>query len=161
MRSGPRSSVAARATVLALTLAAAGCSHLSAPRWPWQRASAPAPGPVQAHVFDISGPGAVSFPQYWKRNTLVVDLSSASGSGSITLRPSAGNWPIRLAFRVTPGAIGQLEVHADERTTLPITPSGGKPIDLEIALGVYTAYSAEMTVTWGPTTAAYQSTPTR
>jgi len=109
---------------------------------------------VAAHVFDISGPGAVSFPQYWKRNTLVVDLSSASGSGSITLRPSAGTWPIRLAFRVTPGAIGELEVRADARTTLPITPSGGKPIDLELAPGLYTPYTAQMTVAWGPATAA-------
>jgi hypothetical protein len=135
------------AGVCALALVVGGCGHL---HWPWHHQ--PPPPPVPVHELDISGaPSSVSFPQYWKRNTLLVDLSAASGSGSITLKPAAGTaWPVRLAFRVTPGAIAALEVHAAERTVLPITPGGGKPIDLELAPDLYTPTTAQMTVSWGP-----------
>jgi hypothetical protein len=90
-------------------------------------------------------------PQYWKRNTLVLDLTAASGSGSITLKPAEGTaWPVRLAFRVTPGTIGVLEVQADQRLYLPITPAAGKPIDLELTPRMYTSGTKQMSVTWGP-----------
>src|SRR5207249_5621468 len=68
-----------------------------------------------------------AYPQYWNRNTLVVDLAAASGSGSITLKPAAGSaWPVRLAFRVTPGSVGLLSVRGDQRLVIPITPAAGK-----------------------------------
>jgi hypothetical protein len=136
-----------RAVVCALALAAAGCSHL---HWPWHHPPPPPPTPV--HELDISSAGATAtYPQYWKRNTLVVDLSAAGGSGSITLRPAQGTvWPVLLAVRVTPGAIGVLEVRAAQRTRLPITPGGGKPVDLELAPGVYTPTTPEMTMSWEP-----------
>jgi hypothetical protein len=135
--------------VCALALGVVGCAHLSL-HWPWHHQPPPPPMPV--HELDISGaPSPDTFPQYWRRNTLLVDLSSASGAGSITLKPSAGTtWPVRLAFRVTPGAIAALEVRAAERTVLPITPGGGKPIDLELTPDLYTATTAQMTVSWGP-----------
>jgi len=149
-----RASVAAaRTAILTVTalaaLTAAGCGHLSL-HWPWQHRPAPPPAPV--HELDISGaPAADAFPQYWKRNTLLVDLSAASGSGSITLKPAAGReWPVRLAFRVSPGAVGELDVQGAQRLVLPVTPAGGKPLDLELAPGVYTAQTPQMTVTWGP-----------
>ena len=133
----------------------AGCGHLS-PHWPWQHRPAPPVPPV--HELDISGvPGAEAFAQTWKRNTLLIDLSAASGSGSITLKPaSGGDWPVRLAFRVTPGAIGVLDVRAAQRVSLPISSAGGKPVDLELPPGVYAPKSAQMTVSWGP---AAQSMP--
>jgi len=136
------------AAVCALALIVGGCGHL---HWPWHHKPAPAPVPV--HELDISGAASPdTFPQYWQRNTLLVDLSAARGSGSITLKPVAGmTWPVRLAFRVTPGAIAALEVRGAERTVLPITPGAGKPIDLELAPDIYTPSTAQMTVSWGPT----------
>jgi hypothetical protein len=154
MRLRPRMQAVACAAALVLAVAVAGCSSLKA-LWPWHHgASAPPPPPPPAHAVEITG-AAGSFPQYWQRNTLVVDLSAASGSGSITLRPAEGvSWPLRLAFRVTPGSIGALEVHAAQRMMLPITTAGGKPVYLELTPGVYTPATPEMTVAWGPSTAA-------
>src|ERR1700726_2789705 len=97
MRSEPGGASAGRATAAVLVLLAAGCGHLPALH---------PPAPV--HELHISAAAGVpsSFPQYWKRNTLVLDLTAASGSGSITLKPAEGAaWPVRLAFRVRPGAI--------------------------------------------------------
>ena len=88
------------------------------PHWPWQH-QPPAAACAGARARHQRCAAGDAFPQYWKRNTLLLDLSSASGSGSITLRPAAGSgWPVRLAFRVTPGAIGVLEVRAAQRTSL-------------------------------------------
>src|SRR2546429_8356417 len=114
MRSGSGGASGGRAGAAALVLLAAGCGHLPAMHWPWHQRPAPPAAPV--HELDISAAAGVadSFRQYWKRNALVVDLTAASGSGSITLQPASGAaWPVRLALRVTPGAIGILEVRAD------------------------------------------------
>jgi hypothetical protein len=139
---------ALRATALALALSAAGCGHLSG-HWPWHRAPPAAPVPV--HELDIDGANATAFAQYWKRNTLLVDLSSASGSGSITLKPTAGStWPVRVGVRVSPGTIGVLEVRGAQRTSLPIESAAGPPVDLELAPAIYTPATKEMTVSWGP-----------
>lgn len=129
-----------------LVLAGAGCSSL---HWPWHKE--PPPPPVRVHVLDVSGPGAAAaIAQYWKRNTLLVDMSAASGSGSLTLKPPADGWPVRVALRVMPGAVAEIDVRGAQREVLPITPSGGKPIDLELAPGVYAAKTPEITVSWGP-----------
>jgi hypothetical protein len=142
----------ARAAALAwLAGAAAACSHM-----PWHHRPPPAPVPV--HELDISvGVGAApsansaSFPQYWQRNTLLVDLSAARGSGSLVLKPAAGAaWPVRLAFRVTAGSIGVLEVRGAQDLTLPITASGSRPVDLELTPGVYRPDTPELTVSWRP-----------
>ena len=140
----------ARAVALAWLAGAAACSHV-----PWHHRPPPAPAPV--HELDISvantaGPApATAFPQYWERNTLLVDLSAARGSGSIVLKPAAGGaWPVRLAFRITPGAIGALEVSAAQHTRLPINPSGSRPVDLELDPGIYTPQTEAITVSWGP-----------
>ena len=85
---------------------------------------------------------------------LLVDLSSASGSGSIALQPVAGSgWPVRLALRVTRAAIGRLEVHGDQSEILPITPGTGT-VDLELAPGLYSAHTQQLTIAWGPEPAA-------
>jgi hypothetical protein len=158
MRSGPKKAGAERAATAALSLATllavSGCSHLHAMHWPWHHPPPPPAAPV--HELDISStaldPAAVR--QFWKRNTLVVDLSAASGSGLITLKPAAGSaWPVRLAVRVTPGSIGLLEVHGEQRLSLPITPAGGKPLDLELVPRLYNSKTAQLSVSWGPASA--------
>jgi hypothetical protein len=152
MRLRPRRHATGFAAALAVAAAMSGCTSLKS-LWPWHH-NAPPPPPPPAHALDISG-AAASFPQYWQRNTLVVDLSAASGSGSITLKPVEGvSWPLRVALRVTPGSIGALEVRAAQRTVLPISTAGAKPVDLELTPGLYTPATPEMTVTWGPSTTA-------
>lgn len=145
-----RAAVPALAAVMLLSLLA-GCSHLHGLHWPWRHQATPPPPSV--HELDITGDSgaAVTYPQYWKRNTLVVDLQSVSGSGAIVLKPREHTtWPVRIAFRVMPGSIGVLEVRGDQRTLLPITPSGTKPIDLELVPGLYTPNTAQLSVAWGP-----------
>jgi hypothetical protein len=152
MAARARASYAPAVAALFAALAAAGCGHLS-PHWPWHHAPASPPAPV--HELDITrapdgAPASDAYPQLWKRNTLVVDLSAASGSGSITLKPPAGTtWPVRLALRIVPGSIAELDVRGAQRLVLPITPSGGKPVDLELAPGVYTRSTPQVTVSWG------------
>jgi len=160
MRLRPGRQAAAGATAaLVLAVSVSGCSSLKA-HWPWHHSAPPPPAP--AHALDITGTSTDSFPQHWQRNTLIVDLSAARGSGSITLKPVEGvGWPLRLALRVTPGSIGALEVRAAQRTILPITTAGSKPVDLELTPGIYTPATAEMTVAWGPATTALPGGPTQ
>ena len=111
----------------------------------------PAPRPVDEIVFEAAeGAVAPAYPQYWRRNTLVVDLHSAPSSGRLTMRPRAtGGWPVRLAFRVTPGAISQLEVQAAQRVLLPISAAAAPPLDLELAPTVYRRDTPAIVVSWG------------
>ena len=91
-----------------------------------------------------------AFPQSWKRNTLVVDMQGAASAGQFTLEPHRGRgWPMRLAFRVRPGAIGLIEVRADQRMLIPVTREGTQAVDIELAPGVYTAKTERVTVQWG------------
>ena len=144
MRARQVSAMTARAAALGALLAIGGCSHL---RWPWHHAPPPAPVPV--HEVDVTG--SMGPAQYWKRNTLLIDLSSASGTGSLVLTPTAGGgWPVRLAFRVRPGAFGALEVRGAERQVLPISATGTAPVDLELPPGIYTASTPRIAVSWGP-----------
>jgi hypothetical protein len=129
-------------------LALTGCGHM-----PWSKKPAPLPQPVQElTITGADGAPATAFPQYWKRNTLVVDLQSASGSGSVTLKPGGEpvKWPVRIALRVRPGSVGLLEVQADQRMILPVSREGDKPVDLELVPGVYTPKSPQMVVRWEP-----------
>ena len=137
---------ALRAAVLGLIgVLVAGCSHL---HWPWHHAPPAPPAPV--HEVDIAGAGLEGAPQYWKRNTLLIDMSAARGSGSFTVKPIEGTtWPVRVALRVTPGAIDALEVSGAQRLRLPITTSGAVPIDLELPPGVITAKTPQLSVRFG------------
>ena len=118
---------------------------------PWHHAPPPAPPPVHELEVSSSALDPASVKQLWQRNTLLVDLSAASGSGSLTLKPATGtSWPARLAVRVTPGAVGLVEVRGEQRLSLPITPAGGKPVDLELAPGTYTQKTRELSVSWAP-----------
>jgi hypothetical protein len=133
--------------IAACLLALTACGHL-----PWSKKPAAGPQAVQELVVSgVDGASAQGFPQYWKRNTLVVDLQSASGSGAITLKPGeSGKWPVRVAFRVMPGSIGLLEVQADQRMLLPVSREGTKAVDLELVPGVYTPKTQQITVRWEP-----------
>jgi len=138
----------ARTAALAALLTLGACSHL---HWPWHHAPPPPPAPV--HALEVSG--SATPPQYWKRNTLLIDLSGVSSSGSVVLAPAAGNpWPVRLAFRVRPGTFGALEVRGAAREVLPIDSAGVNPVDLELPPGIYTAGTPQITVSWGPAAAA-------
>jgi len=130
----------------------AGCSHLPRLHWPWHK-TPQAPQPVQELVLaPEAGTASAGFPQYWKRNTLVLDLKDATGSGGVTARPRPQTtWPVRIALRVTPGTLGMVEVRADQRVVLPISAVAGAPVDLELPAGVYGAKTERMIIRWGPT----------
>lgn len=159
MRKGPRPVIVAALLTL-LSSSVAGCSHLPQPHWPWHKKAAPPPQEVHELVITTPEGAERSFPQYWKRNTLVVDLKLAAGSGSIVLKPRPHTlWPVRLAFRVLPGQFSELEVVANQRVVLPITTAGTQPVDLELDPGVYIMKSPQMTVTWSAAAAAQDQSP--
>src|SRR5580698_10648479 len=82
-----------------------GCSHLSGMHWPWSHKPPPAPTLVVELSVTTESGAPTSIPQYWKRNTLVVDLRGANDGGGLILKPRPGTqWPVRIAFRVTPGS---------------------------------------------------------
>jgi hypothetical protein len=144
-----RSTPLASLLAMALGLAAlTGCSHM-----PWAAQAATAPVAVTELIESASdGTPTQAFPQYWKRNTLVIDLqAAASRGGRLTLKPRAGtSWPKRLAFRVMPGSLGLIEVQADQRLLMPVAREGTQPVDLELVPGVYSATTERMVVTWQP-----------
>ncbi|MEP7246131.1 MAG: hypothetical protein ABI885_20960 [Gammaproteobacteria bacterium] len=139
------------AAVLVLGLSAvalSGCGHM--PRMPWSPKPVVAPTPVNELTETTLDGSAAAYPQYWKRNTLVVDLQSApSSGGSVVLKPQPdGKWPVRIAFRVMPGQLSLIEVQADQRLLMPVTRDGAKAIDLELVPGVYTPKTQAITVKW-------------
>ena len=132
---------------IALVAAAiAGCGHM-----PWSKRPAPAvETALELQELAEDGTPTQAFPQFWKRNTLVVDLQSAASAGKFILTPRKGReWPVRIAFRARPGTLGVIEVRADQRMLVPVTTEGAVPVDLELAPGVYSAKSSQMTVQWG------------
>ena len=147
---------AARAAALLGLLAAGGCSSLPhwaqwSPHWPWHHAPPAASVPV--HELEVSG--ALSPAQYWKRNTLLIDLSAASGAGSVVLKPAPSkDWPVRLAVRVRPGGFGVLEARGAVRVVLPIDSTGASPLDLELPPAICTSTTPRLTLSWGPAEAA-------
>ena len=83
-----------------------------------------------------------------------MDFQGISGTGSVTLKPREHTeWPIRIAFKVTPGSVGEIEVKAAQRVVLPITPTGTKPVYLELTPGTFSMKTPQIVVSWGPITA--------
>ena len=137
------------ALLLVAGVLTAGCSHFSGLHWPWTRQAPPAPTPVNEMVLTTDSGAAATYPQYWKRNTLLIDLHDASQAGGIVVTPRAGgHWPVRIAFRVTPGSIGVLEVRGEERVVMPVAAQAGPPIDLELVPGVYIGTTVQLKVRW-------------
>ena len=135
--------------ILVLSTLLVGCGHLNF--WPFRHK--PTPPPPEVHELDEASEGgaAATYPQYWMRNTLIVDLQGVSGTGSVTLKPREHTtWPVRIALKVMPGSVGELEVRAAQRTVLPVTQAGAKPVVLELSPSIFTAKSPQITVAWGP-----------
>jgi hypothetical protein len=148
VRGGGRSAVQ-WGGILMLSTLLVGCSHLNF--WPFRHK--PTPPPPEVHELDESSEGgaAASYPQYWMRNTLIVDLQGVSGTGSVTLKPREHTtWPVRIALKVMPGSVGELEVRAAQRTVLPLTAAGAKPVVLELSPSIFTVKSPQIVVAWGP-----------
>jgi hypothetical protein len=124
--------------------------------WPFHKKPKPVPEAVnELNLVNADGSTA-NFPQYWKRNTLVIDLSGAGGggmgaTGSFAAKlPEQTTWPVRVAIRVRPGSVGQIEIQGEERALFPVTSEGTKPIDLQLAPSVYTPKTAAIYISWGP-----------
>jgi hypothetical protein len=135
----------------ALALGACLVTLTACANMPWSNKTPQAPRAVNELIeFAADGVTTNVFPQYWKRNTLVVDLlTAASSGGQVTLKPrDGGKWPVRIAFRVMPGTVGLLEVQADQRLLMPVAREGTQPVDLELVAGVYTAKTPQITVKW-------------
>jgi len=138
------------ALIAALGLAVSGCSMSPPKIWPFYKK--PKPPPEVVHEVDLANPdgSAASYPQYWKRNTLVIDLSGVSGAGSVAARlPADTTWPVRVAVRVRPGSVEQLEVVGEERSVLSVSREGVDPVDLELAPSVFRTNTGALYITWG------------
>ncbi len=151
MTDRPMHAVTAAMLMAASLTLAAGCSHMPQPHWPWHPKPAPAPDVVHELVVTRADGTDAAFPQYWKGNTLIVDMRLAGGQGSAVLKPREHTvWPVRIAFRVLPGQFSVLEVRANQRAVLPVTTTGSKPVDLELAPGVFIMKSPQIALGWGP-----------
>lgn len=137
-------------TGLALSLGLlAGCSSMSK-LWPFHKKAMPPPEVVHEVELVNADGSAASYPQYWKRNTLVIDLSGVSGVGSVAARlPADTAWPVRVAVRVRPGSVEQIEVVGEERNVLAVSREGTLPIDLEFAASVYKPTTGAIYINWG------------
>jgi hypothetical protein len=138
--------------IVALSLGVTACQSLRMPNmWPFHKKPKPVPEAVhELNLVNADGTPA-AFPQYWKRNTLVIDLSGVGATGTLAARlPEETTWPVRVAVRVRPGSVGQIEIEGEERTILPVAREGSLPIDLELAPSVYTPSTAAIYISWGP-----------
>jgi hypothetical protein len=133
--------------------------------WPFHKKPKPVPEAVnELNLVNPDGSPA-NYPQYWKRNTLVIDLSGVTGSGiggagGFAARlPEETTWPVRVAVRVLPGSVGQLEIQGEERTVLPVSSEGTTAIDLELAPSVYLPRTAAIYFSWGPTPVFVETAP--
>ncbi len=147
--------------VAACCLALAACSSLSMPKiWPFYKKPKPGPEAVsELNLVNADG-SAATFPQYWKRNTLVIDLSGVGGQGSVAARlPEETTWPVRVAVRVRPGSVGQLEVQGEERNVLPVTAEGADLVDIELAPSLYTPTTAAIYISWAPIPLIVEAAP--
>ena len=133
------------------SLAISACSSVHMPKiWPFYKK--PKPVPEAVHELDLVNADGTpaSYPQYWKRNTLVIDLSGASGTRQ---RHGATAGRDHLAgARGRARAAGQrqqIEVQGEERNVLPVAPEGDVPMDLEFAPSVYRPTTAAIYIHWG------------
>ena len=147
--------------LVACALCLPACSSIRMPHvWPFYKKPKPAPEAVlELNLVNADGSTA-SFPQYWKRNTLVIDLSGVSGAGTLTARlPEETTWPVRMAVRVRPGSVGQVEIQGEERSVLPVSSDGTSNIDLEILPSAYTPKTAAIYISWGAIPAFVEAAP--
>jgi hypothetical protein len=133
--------------------------------WPFHKKAKPVPEAVNELSLVNADGSPANFPQYWKRNTLVIDLSGAGGagmgaSGSFAAKlPEETTWPVRVAVRVRPGSVGQIEIRGEERAVFPVTSEGTLPIDLQLAPSVFTPKTAAIYISWGPLPVFVEAAP--
>jgi hypothetical protein len=149
--------------VAAVCLGLAACQSLPRPKvWPFYKKPKPAPEAVHELELVTSDGTTATYPQYWKRNTLILDLSGVAGQGAVAARlPEETTWPVRLAIRVRPGSVGQLEVQGEERNVLPVVSAGADAVDIELAPSIYTPATAAIYISWGPRLPAVETAPAR
>jgi len=141
----------ALAAMVACSLGLSACSTMHTPHvWPfYKKPKAPPQAVNELNLVNADGSQA-TYPQYWKRNTLVIDLSGVSGVGNFAARlPEETTWPVRVAVRVRPGSVQQIEILGEERNVLPVAPEGMEPIDLVFAPSVYRPRTAAIYISWG------------
>jgi hypothetical protein len=144
------SATAAAMGLLVSMLTLAGCASVTA-HLPWRHRGPPPPEVSTALTVAAADGSALSWPQVWQRNDVVLDLSGVAGSGSAVVMPRAGlAWPVRVALRVTPGSIGAIDVRGAQRLVMPVPASGAATVDLELPPGVYVAATKQITLNWGP-----------
>src|SRR5438552_2324041 len=103
------------ALLVVACVALSACSTMSKP-WPFHQK--PKPAPAAVHEVDLvnADGSAAAYPQLWVRNTLVLDLTGVGGTGAVAARlPEETTWPVRVALRVRPGSVEQVEVLGEER----------------------------------------------
>jgi hypothetical protein len=132
------------------SLVLSACSMHMPHVWPFYKKPKAGPQAVnELNLVNADG-SAASYPQYWKRNTLVIDLTGVSGTGSVAARlPEETTWPVRVAVRVRPGSVQQIEIQGEERNVLPVAPDGAQALDLEFAPSVYRPKTAAIYISWG------------
>jgi hypothetical protein len=146
----PGSATAAASCLVAALLSLAGCASLSA-HLPWRHRAPPPPEVSTALTVATADGTALSWPQVWQRNDVVLDLSAVAGTGAAVVMPRAGlAWPVRVALRVTPGSIGAIDVRGAQRLVVPVPVSGKGPVDLELPPGIFVAATKQITLNWGP-----------
>ena len=118
--------------------------------WPFYKK--PKPAPEVVHELDLVNADGTpaSYPQIWKRNTLVIDLSGVSGAGAVAAKlPEQTPWPVRVAVRVRPGSVEQVEVQGEERSIFTVARDSVAPLDLELAPSVYRKTTGAIYISWG------------
>jgi hypothetical protein len=123
--------------------------HLPSLHWPWHRHHGNAgPQAVQELSVQMQTGAAKAIPQYWDRNTLLLDMTAVSGEGSAVLAPRPGTgWPVRLEFRVQSGSFANLEVSGVQRVLFTVPTQGASTV-LQLDPGVYLASTAAITLHW-------------
>jgi len=130
-----------------------GCASMTA-HLPWRHKAPPAPEVSTALTVATPDGAALSWPQIWQRNDVVLDMSGIAATGTAVVMPRSGlAWPVRLALRVTPGGIGSIDVRGAQRLVVPIPAHGTASIDVELPPGVYVAATKQITLSWGPANA--------
>lgn len=139
-----------RNLLLAAVLGLAGCASLSA-HLPWHHKTPP--GPEVSTALTVAGTDgtALTWPQVWQRNDVVLDMSAVAATGAAVIAPRSGlAWPVRVALRVTPGAIGAIDVRGAQRLVVPVPAAGAGTLDIELPPGLYVAATKQITLSWGP-----------
>jgi hypothetical protein len=149
----PNTACAAAGALVAALLGLAGCATLSA-HLPFRHK--PPPAPEVATALTVATPDAapLTWPQVWKRNDVVLDMSAVAAQGAAVVMPRSGlAWPVRVALRVTPGSVGAIEIRGAQRLVVPVPASGTGTLDIELPPGIYVAATRQITLNWGPASA--------